>query len=49
MIEIKATYHIQVFSGVTHGFSLRGNVKDPIASECILELFYKGQSVNPLL
>ncbi|KAI0721211.1 Alpha/Beta hydrolase protein [Fomitopsis betulina] len=31
MIEIKATYHIQVFSGVTHGFSLRGNVKDPIA------------------
>lgn len=33
MIEIKATYHIQVFSGVTHGFALRGNVDDPIASE----------------
>lgn len=33
MIEIKATYHIQVFSGVAHGFALRGNVNDPIASE----------------
>ncbi|EED79645.1 predicted protein [Postia placenta Mad-698-R] len=31
LVEKKATYHIQVFSGVTHGFSLRGNVNDPVA------------------
>ncbi|KZT02071.1 alpha/beta-hydrolase [Laetiporus sulphureus 93-53] len=31
MIDKKATYHIQVFCGVTHGFALRGNVNDPVA------------------
>ncbi|PCH34364.1 alpha/beta-hydrolase [Wolfiporia cocos MD-104 SS10] len=31
LVEKKATYHIQVFSGVTHGFALRGNVNDPVA------------------
>jgi len=25
LVEIKATYHIQVFSGVTHGFGTRGD------------------------
>ncbi|PPQ80615.1 hypothetical protein CVT24_002707 [Panaeolus cyanescens] len=25
LVEIKATYHIQVFSGVAHGFATRGN------------------------
>lgn len=31
LVEKKATYHIQVFSGVSHGFALRGNVNDPVA------------------
>ncbi|CCM03821.1 uncharacterized protein FIBRA_05970 [Fibroporia radiculosa] len=31
LIEKKATYHIQVFSDVSHGFALRGNVNDPVA------------------
>ncbi|KZT63926.1 alpha/beta-hydrolase [Daedalea quercina L-15889] len=43
MIEIKATYHIQVFSGVTHGFSLRGNINDPIAK------WAKEQSASTIL
>ena len=28
--EIKATYRITLFSGVSHGFSVRGDVKDPV-------------------
>ncbi|TFY55287.1 hypothetical protein EVJ58_g8345 [Rhodofomes roseus] len=43
MVEIKATYHIQVFSGVTHGFSLRGNVDDPVAK------WAKEQSASTIL
>jgi len=31
LMEKKNTYHVQLFSGVKHGFSLRGNVEDPIA------------------
>jgi len=31
LTEIAATYHVQVFSGTTHGFALRGNVNDPVA------------------
>lgn len=29
----KATYHIQVFSGVKHGFASRANPEDPNAGE----------------
>lgn len=25
----KKTYHFQLFSGVSHGFALRGNMKNP--------------------
>jgi hypothetical protein len=25
LVAEKATYHIQVFSGITHGFAVRGN------------------------
>ncbi|KZT09939.1 alpha/beta-hydrolase [Laetiporus sulphureus 93-53] len=31
LLEVKATYHIQVFSGVKHGFATQGNVNDPVA------------------
>ncbi|KAL6303979.1 Alpha/Beta hydrolase protein [Sparassis latifolia] len=31
LVENKAKYHVQVFSGVARGFALRGNVNDPIA------------------
>lgn len=30
------TYHLQLFSGVEHGFALRGNVDDPYESESSL-------------
>lgn len=29
LAETKATYHVQLFSGVKHGFSTRGNPDDP--------------------
>lgn len=29
LAEIKATYHMQLFSGVEHGFSTKGNPDDP--------------------
>ncbi|KZT38023.1 alpha/beta-hydrolase [Sistotremastrum suecicum HHB10207 ss-3] len=29
LAEIKATYHVQLFSGVQHGFSTKGNPDDP--------------------
>jgi dienelactone hydrolase len=29
MLAAKATYHFQVFSGVSHGFASRGDEKDP--------------------
>jgi len=42
LIEIKATYHIQLFSGLSHGFALRGNLDDPVAHKSIY-------LVNPVL
>lgn len=47
LVEKKATYHIQVFSGVTHGFSLRGNVNDPVASQYAAPCPVR-QSLTPL-
>ena len=29
----KRTFHIQLFSGVEHGFALRGNMEDPYERE----------------
>lgn len=29
LIEDKKPYHLQLFSGVEHGFALRGNQNDP--------------------
>jgi dienelactone hydrolase len=29
LIETKAKYHIQVFSGVKHGFAVRGDLENP--------------------
>ena len=44
--EVKATYHVQIFSGVTHGFGTRG---DPEVENS--RMFYKpfeipGSSLN---
>lgn len=33
LIERKATFHIQLFSTVRHGFALRGNPDIPVESE----------------
>lgn len=33
LIERKATYHVQLFSTVRHGFALRGNPDVPIERE----------------
>lgn len=37
LAEVKATYHIQVFSGVVHGFATRG---DPTVDHIRTHLFY---------
>lgn len=31
----KKTYHLQLFSGVEHGFALRGNMDNPYERELI--------------
>lgn len=33
LVERRATYFIQVFSGVSHGFALRGNMAVPVERE----------------
>jgi len=33
LVENKAVYHIQVFSRVSHGFAVRGDVNDPCVRE----------------
>lgn len=37
--EGKKTYHYQLFSGVEHGFALRGNPDDPYQREYATMLF----------
>jgi len=32
--EIKTPYQVQLFSGVEHGFALRGNMENPWEREC---------------
>lgn len=34
LMEDKKVYHLQLFSGVEHGFALRGNQDDPYEREC---------------
>jgi len=41
LVEIKATYHIQVFSGVTHGFGTRG---DPNVENSRMFIFLRIES-----
>ena len=36
--EVKATYHIQLFSGATHGFGTRG---DPEVEDSRMFFFFK--------
>ncbi|KAL6303980.1 Alpha/Beta hydrolase protein [Sparassis latifolia] len=31
LVENKTTYHVQVFSGVAHGFAMWGNLREPVA------------------
>jgi dienelactone hydrolase len=35
LAEVKATYHVQVFSGVVHGWALRADLTDENARESI--------------
>lgn len=40
MIDTELKYHMQVFSGVNHGFALRGNMDDPAESKHCLYIFH---------
>ena len=37
----KATYHYQLFSGVEHGFALRGNPDDPYQRQLLFTADYE--------
>jgi hypothetical protein len=39
MIEDKKTFQVQLFSGVEHGFSLRGNMDVPYERTCFHFLY----------
>lgn len=35
LVKNKASYHIQIFSGVSHGFAVRADLSDENASTCL--------------